>query len=98
MNELFGYRIIDRRKCGFPDNALDKVLNKLNDKKISYQVLNINSKPIIKDFKKLNQYEKYFKESTKRMDRQNKINMIVDKIKNANPEKLEEIMEMLINV
>jgi len=34
---LLGYKIIKGRKCGFPDNTLNKVLEMLDEYKISYQ-------------------------------------------------------------
>ena len=36
LKEIFGYRVVDGKKAGFPDNAFNKVENKINDLKISY--------------------------------------------------------------
>ena len=39
MNLLFGYKVLKDGLCGFPDNSLSKVLNTLEDAKISYQII-----------------------------------------------------------
>lgn len=41
------YQIVSGIKCGFPDNALYRVTNKLNECKISYRVM-ANKNIIIK--------------------------------------------------
>lgn len=38
ISYLMGYKVRENKTCGFPDNALNKVINKLEDKKISYIV------------------------------------------------------------
>ena len=48
LKEIFGYKVIDGKKAEFPDNVFNKVENKINDLKISYQIIGrkeyINSK------------------------------------------------------
>ena len=36
MNMIFGYKVLNGDVCGFPDTTLNKVINTLNDSKISY--------------------------------------------------------------
>ena len=55
---LFGYKIIQNGKtykCGFPDSSIIKIINKLSDLKISYQIIYRGKNPYVKDFKKINQ-------------------------------------------
>lgn len=98
LSGIMGYKVVNGRKCGFPDNALDKVINRLEDNKISYQIIYTNNKPVIKDYKKLNNYDKFYKKSLETMEIQNKVDIIVDKIKNASNEDLMKILESLLNV
>lgn len=56
INYLFGYKVLDNKKCGFPNTALNKVINKLEESKISYQIINVDSDPLIKNYKNLNSY------------------------------------------
>lgn len=94
---IFGYKVINGRKCGFPDNALDKVLNKFDEYKISYQIIYDNDKPVIKDYKKLNNYNIFFSKSLFMIDRQNKIDMIIDRIKNFEEDDLEKLVESVMH-
>lgn len=48
MNLLFGYKVLKDGLCGFPDNSLSKVLNTLEDAKISYQIIEVDKNPTIK--------------------------------------------------
>lgn len=65
-------------KTGFPRNSLDKVLLDLEDKKINYVIKVKDKSDIVKDFKKLNTYQRRYIASEK---------YCMDKIK------LDEIME-----
>ena len=58
---LFGYKITDEFRCGFPETAFIKVINVLEDKKINYQIISKERDPIIKQYGKLNKYEKILK-------------------------------------
>lgn len=42
MNLLFGYKVLKDGLCGFPDNSLSKVLNTLEEAKISYQIIEVD--------------------------------------------------------
>ena len=48
LNLLFDYKVIDKRKSGFPENVLKKVINTLEEKKISYQIIFTDKDPICK--------------------------------------------------
>ena len=95
MNFIFGYKILRETKIGFPDNILDRVLEKLQDLKISYQVITLNNDPIIKDYKKLNSYNKYKELALANLDNIKKLDIIIDKIKKCDQEKLDELIEVI---
>ena len=69
MNLLFGYKVLKDGLCGFPNNSLSKVLNTLEDAKISYQIIDVDKDPVIKDFGKINTYSKYLDMSFKNLDK-----------------------------
>ena len=48
LNYLFGYKVLDKRKSGFPDSAITKVKNMLEEKKISYQIIYDDKAPYVK--------------------------------------------------
>lgn len=59
ISMFFGYKILEDGKVGFPESVLNKVINTLLDKKISYMIIYVDRDPEKKDFKKLNSYTKY---------------------------------------
>ena len=90
FNYLFGYKIINNR-CGFPENAFNKVVNILYEKNISYT---INDEKV--DFK--NKYKHYL---TKAIDKNKKIEKLKDKIERLKEEDLFDLLnkiEDIINV
>lgn len=38
FNLLFNYVMLQNLKCGFPNNALNKVINKLEELSVSYKI------------------------------------------------------------
>ena len=76
ISSLFGYKILNNNKVGFPESVLNKIINTLEDKKISYMVIYIDKDPLVKDFKKLNNYEVYKNKAIKKLDYVDKINLI----------------------
>ena len=56
---IMDYKVLPGIKCGFPDNALSKVIKNLDDNHISYKV--VVDKSVIDEYnyKNLNQYDKY---------------------------------------
>ena len=59
ISMFFGYKILEGGKVGFPESVLNKVINTLLDKKISYMIIYVDKDPEKKNFKKLNSYTKY---------------------------------------
>ena len=95
FNYLFDYKIVQGLRCGFPDNSLDKVLNKLEDAKISYRVK--YSEKIIKqkNYKNLNDYVRISILAKKSADVKNRLDILVKVIKTSNLKTLEEVIESI---
>ena len=89
MNMLFDYKVLNGDVCDFPDTTLNKVLNTLNDSKISYQIIDVDKDPVIKDFGKINTYHKYLEKALESIDKKKKIDILNEKIENSDNEKLE---------
>lgn len=98
MNVLFNYKVLDNNKCGFPESSLNKVLEKLENCKINYQIIYTYKDPVIKDFKKLNKYMIYKDKAINNMDMQKRIDLIINKITNSDAKKIEEILKVLEDV
>ena len=97
MNTLFGYKVLNGDVYGFPDTTLNKVLNTLNDSKISYQIIDVDKDPIIKEFGKINSYSKYLQKALESIDKKKKIDILIEKIENCDNEKLEKIIKVIEN-
>ena len=97
MNMIFGYKVLNGDVCGFPDTTLNKVINTLTDSKISYQIIDVDKEPIIKEFGKINSYSKYLQKALESIDKKKKIDILIEKIENCDNEKLEKIIKVIEN-
>ena len=95
FNFLFGYKIMDNNKVGFPDSVYNKIINTLEDNTINYNVIFRDKDNIIKDFKNRNNYLKFKDRALDKIDVDNKVNMIIDKIKKCNKNDLEKIFYII---
>ena len=84
FNCLFEYKIIQNGKtykCGFPDSSLIKIIDRLNELKISHQIIYRGKNPSVKDYKKINQYSKYKMIALQKMDIKEQMDTLIEKIK-----------------
>ena len=71
ISYLFGYKINEIENmsmCGFPINSLNKIIAKLEEKKINYLIVDRKNNyevDEIFDNKNLNNYKKYFEKAKK---------------------------------
>lgn len=84
---FFGYKIINNR-LGFPESALSKVINKLSEKKINYEVLDGDKE----NFKNQNKYNHYLKLGQDKYYRDIKFSNILNDLTKLNDEQLERIL------
>ena len=95
LNYLFGYKVLDKRKSGFPDSSINKVKNELENKKISYQIIYEDKDPEVKNYKTLNNYDKYMKLAMEKIDIKERVDFLESQIKELDDDKLLEIIEVL---
>ena len=95
LNYLLGYKNINGR-VGFPINAISKVTNILEDKKINYKI--IGEQEEVKDFKNLNQYLNILAKAANKIEVNNKINKILDKLKTFDEGSLYEILDKIESI
>ena len=72
---------MDNNKVGFPDSVYNKIINTLEDNTINYNIIFRDKDNIIKDFKNRNDYLKFKDRALEKINIDNKVNMIIDKIK-----------------
>lgn len=95
FNLLFGYKVIENNKVGFPDSVLNKVINVLEDNYINYNIIYKDRDNIIKSFSNRNNYLKFKDRALEKIDIDNKVNMIIDKIKKCNKSDLEKLFYII---
>ena len=91
---LFGYNIRDKR-IGFPINSIDKVIKKLNEYKINYDIVCDN---ISKNFKNANRYNKYKQLGLNKYNRDIYLNEIINTLQNVSEDKLKVIISYIDKV
>lgn len=92
ISYLFDYKINNYR-CGFPINSLNKVINILEDKCINYIIKDENNES--KDFKKKNNYLKFLEKSKVKDNINNRVNNILNKLKDLDKNKLNDILSII---
>ena len=102
FNLLFDFKILKKEsskgntfKCGFSDNSLARIVNKLEDKKISYQIISRDKDPVVKDYKKINNYLKYKDEAVKKNDVAIRLELLLEKIKSLSYEEALALLEKI---
>ena len=95
---MFNYKVNKDKKCGFPDNSFNKVINTLEDKKINYEIVYKDKNPVIKKYNKLNNYKKILTKAINYQDIKIRVERIIEKInKFEDIKKLEKIIGLLEN-
>ena len=102
FNLLFDFKILKKEtskvktiKCGFPDNSLARIVNKLDEKKISYQIMSRDKDPVVKDYKKINNYLKYKDDALKKNDIEVRLDLLLEKIKSLSHEDAVALLEKI---
>lgn len=95
MNYFFNYKVLNDNKSGFPDNTINKVIEKLEGEKISYQIIYKDKDPLLKDFKKLNRYNLLIDSIKKEVELKKRFEILIDKIKKLDESKFLEVIECI---
>lgn len=95
ISELFNYKVLDNYKCVFPDTALNKVLNKLEELKISYKIFFLDKESIEKNFKKLSKCNYYYDLAFNNLSLKNRMDFLIENVKDAPDDVLDKIIESI---
>ena len=98
ISMFFSYKILEGGKVGFPESVLNKVINTLLDKKISYMIIYVDKDPEKKDFKKLNNYAKYRDIAISKLDYIGKVDKLINKIKNMDEKEFNDFLDKVNDV
>ena len=92
---IMDYKVLPGIKCGFPDNALSKVIKNLDDNHISYKVVVNKTVTDEYNYKNLNQYDKYVILSRKTAMLNDRLDLLIKEIKKVDRATLEKIIEYI---
>lgn len=96
MHYLLGYKIVaEKGGAGFPETALNKVINALEDNEISYIVYDKEDILYAKDFKKINAYKNILKKGIKDLSNEERFAKVVNKIRNLSDKELDNLLELI---
>ena len=93
FNYLFGYKVIDGNRVGFPKSAYHKVINILEEKKISYMITCSNQTD--EYYFNNNNYNKVLNQALAHYDITNKVNSLIDKIYKLDNIKLNNLLKLI---
>lgn len=97
IHYLLNYKIVNGA-VGFPSNALNKIINTLDEKKISYIVFDNNVDVEKKDFKNLNQYQYYLSKACNKLEVGKIVDDLIKKLEGMDEDKLYEILDRIKKV
>lgn len=90
------YKIVkEKGGTGFPESVLNKVINTLENEKISYKIFEKNEIINENNFKKINNYSKVLKKGISELAIEEKIEDIDRKIRNLSPKELNRIFDLI---
>ncbi len=92
INELFNYKILDNKKLGFPQTAINKVKDKLDEVKVSYEIINSGEETIIKKYTN-NNYVDYYNKARDKMGHLVKIELVIEKLNNMNKSDFNKVLD-----
>lgn len=100
LHNIFGYKLLEQNKIykvGFPEKSITKVLNTIEERKISYTYYDVDRKIISdKNFKRLNKYNSECNKAVKQQEIDVKAKLIYAKIKKLKSKELEPFLDKVL--
>lgn len=91
---LLNYKVTYKKTAGFPDSALNKVKNKLEEEKINYNIYDKND--LLNSFVGVSKrYNTVLKEGLKKLEAEERLSNLKEKLDKCSKTKLENIIELI---
>lgn len=98
LHYLLGYKIVaEKGGIGFPETAYNKVINILENEKISYKVYEKDIITEDKNYKKLNTYKSTLKKGISELSLEERFSKIEKRLKKMNNKELDHVLEIIEN-
>jgi len=101
IHSIFNYKLLregNKDKCGFPYTVMDKVIEKLEELNISYEIYYKNVREKDKDYKRKNSYCLYYEDSLLQVEIDKKIDLIKYKLERLDKKELNKKIENILNI
>ena len=96
LHYIMGYKIVaEKGGAGFPESAINKVINALEDNEISYIVYDKETIEYEKDFKKINAYKSILKKGVKALSNEERFQKIEKKITGMSAKELDNLLDLI---
>lgn len=100
LHNIFNYKLLEQNKIykvGFPEKSITKVLNTIEERKISYTYYDVDRKiNSDKNFKRLNKYNSECNKASRRQEIDMKANLIYIKIKRLKSDELDIFLDKVL--
>ncbi len=98
IHYLMDYKIVaEKGGVGFPETAINKVINALENAEVSYKIYEKDLITNEKDFKKLNSYKEMLKKGIKELSIEERFQKIEKQIRLLNEKELDNLLEIIEN-
>lgn len=93
IHNLMGYKFVEyKNSAGFPESAIAKVKNILEQEKLSYKIYEKDT--LLEEHKGIAKaYNNMFKTSLTKLEMENRLNRLQDKLDNFSLDDLEKVVE-----
>ena len=101
LHSIFNYKIVEEGKndkLGFPSTIIDKVIEKLEELAINYQIYYKKELEESKDFQENNTYQKYLNEGLLQVEIDKKVDLIKYKLNRLSLEEVNKQLENILDI
>ena len=101
LHSIFNYKIVEEGKndkLGFPSTIIDKIIEKLEELAINYQIYYKKELEISKDFQENNTYQKYLNEGLLQVEIDKKVDLIKYKLNRLSLEEVNKQLENILDI
>ena len=101
LHSIFNYKRVGEGKhdkLGFPSTIIDKIIEKLEELSINYQIYYKKELEISKDFQENNTYQKYLNEGLLQVEIDKKVDLIKYKLNRLSLEEVNKQLENILDI
>lgn len=101
LHSIFNYKLVGEGKndkLGFPSTIIDKIIEKLEELAINYQIYYKKELEVSKDFQENNTYQKYLNEGLLQVEIDKKVDLIKYKLNRLSLDEVNKQLENILDI